>query len=102
MDPETKLAPDTTCVPLVVSGTRWQEEVNFSLQPITSGEPHGVAMGSMTVLIGKKPAARMGSMTAHGGSVVMGYPTVLIGGDVRRGRQPLGSSRYRCGTDTRD
>jgi uncharacterized Zn-binding protein involved in type VI secretion len=34
----------------------------------------------MTVMIGGKPAARMGDMTAHGGSIVMGCPTVLIGG----------------------
>ena len=27
-----------------------------------------------------KPAARMGDMTAHGGSIVLGLPTVLIGG----------------------
>lgn len=27
-----------------------------------------------------KPAARMGDMTAHGGSIVAGFPTVLIGG----------------------
>ncbi len=27
-----------------------------------------------------KPAARMGDITAHGGSIVMGFPTVLIGG----------------------
>lgn len=27
-----------------------------------------------------KPAARMGDPTAHGGVVVMGFPTVLIGG----------------------
>ncbi len=26
------------------------------------------------------PAARMGDMTAHGGSIVVGFPTVLIGG----------------------
>jgi len=26
------------------------------------------------------PAARMGDPTAHGGSIVMGFPTVLIGG----------------------
>lgn len=35
--------------------------------------------GSPTVLIGGMPAARMGDMTAHGGSIVIGYPTVLIG-----------------------
>ena len=34
--------------------------------------------GSFTVLICGQPAARMGDMTAHGGAIVMGYPTVLI------------------------
>jgi len=27
-----------------------------------------------------QPAARMGDMTAHGGAIVLGFPTVLIGG----------------------
>lgn len=27
-----------------------------------------------------RPAARMGDMTAHGGTIVLGCPTVLIGG----------------------
>ncbi len=27
-----------------------------------------------------QPAARMGDMTAHGGTIVVGFPTVLIGG----------------------
>jgi uncharacterized Zn-binding protein involved in type VI secretion len=44
------------------------------------GPPDVIAMGSATVLIGGMPAARMGDMTAHGGSIVMGMPTVLIGG----------------------
>jgi uncharacterized Zn-binding protein involved in type VI secretion len=44
------------------------------------GPPDAIAMGSTTVLIGGKPAARMGDPTAHGGSIVMGCPTVLIGG----------------------
>jgi len=34
----------------------------------------------MTVLIQKKPAARMGDLTVHGGTIVVGAPTVLIGG----------------------
>ena len=34
--------------------------------------------GGLPVLIGGMPAARMGSMTAHGGSVVIGCPTVLV------------------------
>jgi uncharacterized Zn-binding protein involved in type VI secretion len=34
----------------------------------------------MTVLIGGLPAARMGDLTVHGGNIVLGCPTVLIGG----------------------
>ena len=44
------------------------------------GPPDVIAMGSATVLIGGMPAARMGDMTAHGGSIVLGCPTVIIGG----------------------
>ncbi len=36
-------------------------------------------MGSPTVLIGGVPAARLGDMTAHGGVIIVGAPTVLIG-----------------------
>ncbi len=43
------------------------------------GPPDTIAMGSMTVLIGNMPAAQMGSLCAHGGTVVVGFPTVLIG-----------------------
>jgi uncharacterized Zn-binding protein involved in type VI secretion len=39
-----------------------------------------IVKGSMTVMINNLPAARMGDMTAHGGSIVMGCPTVIIGG----------------------
>ncbi len=44
------------------------------------GPPDSVVMGSATVMIGGKPAARMGDSTAHGGTIVAGCPTVLIGG----------------------
>ena len=43
------------------------------------GPPDVIALGSFTVLIGGQPAARLGDMTAHGGAIVLGYPTVLIG-----------------------
>lgn len=43
------------------------------------GPPDVIAKGSAAVLIGGKPAARMGDMTAHGGTIVAGCPTVLIG-----------------------
>jgi uncharacterized Zn-binding protein involved in type VI secretion len=42
------------------------------------GPPDVIALGSFTVLIGSLPAARMGDLTAHGGTIVMGFPTVII------------------------
>ncbi len=44
------------------------------------GPPDSIVKGSGTVMIGGKPAARMGDTTAHGGSIVLGCPTVMIGG----------------------
>ena len=44
------------------------------------GPPDSLIMGSATVMICGKPAIRMGDSTAHGGSVALGFPTVLIGG----------------------
>ena len=46
---------------------------------ICTGPPDSIVGGSATVLIGGKPAARMGDSTAHGGTIIMGEPTVLIG-----------------------
>jgi uncharacterized Zn-binding protein involved in type VI secretion len=43
------------------------------------GPPDVIALGCFTVLIGGMPAACLGDMTAHGGAIVVGYPTVLIG-----------------------
>jgi len=43
------------------------------------GPPDVIALGSMTTLICSMPAARMGDLTAHGGSIVVGHPTTLIG-----------------------
>lgn len=44
------------------------------------GPPDLIVRGSSTVLIGGKPAARIGDTTAHGGTIVSGCPTVVIGG----------------------
>lgn len=44
------------------------------------GPPDSIVLGSMTVLIGGKPAVRLGDTTAHGGKIVLGFPTVIIGG----------------------
>jgi uncharacterized Zn-binding protein involved in type VI secretion len=43
------------------------------------GPPDVIVLGSFTVLVGGMPAARMGDLTAHGGAIVIGLPTVLIG-----------------------
>jgi uncharacterized Zn-binding protein involved in type VI secretion len=43
------------------------------------GPPDVIAMGSFTVLIGSMPAAHMTSLCAHGGTVILGCPTVLVG-----------------------
>lgn len=45
-----------------------------------TGPPDTIVKGSATVLIGGKPAARIGDSCSHGGTVVVGFPTVLIGG----------------------
>ena len=44
------------------------------------GPPDIIVKGSATVLIGNKPSARLGDQTAHGGTIMAGFPTVLIGG----------------------
>ena len=43
------------------------------------GPPDVIVKGSSSVFISGLPAARKGDMTAHGGIIVMGWPTVLIG-----------------------
>jgi uncharacterized Zn-binding protein involved in type VI secretion len=44
-----------------------------------TGPPDTIAAGSAKVMIGGKPAARLGDSTAHGGSIILGCFTVLIG-----------------------
>jgi uncharacterized Zn-binding protein involved in type VI secretion len=44
-----------------------------------TGPADMIRSGAPTVLIGGEPAARMGDQTRHGGVIVMGFATVLIG-----------------------
>ena len=44
------------------------------------GPPDIIVKGSATVLICSLPAARIGDQTAHGGVIVLGLFTVLVGG----------------------
>lgn len=44
------------------------------------GPPDTIIKGSGTVMIGGMPAARLGDSTAHGGTIILGCMTVIIGG----------------------
>jgi len=54
-------------------------------QCVCVGPPDVIVKGSMTVLVGSLPAARLVDMTAHGGVIVVGAPTVLIGDSANSG-----------------
>src|SRR3990172_857316 len=66
------------CCPTVLIGSLPAARVTDMATCV--GPPDVIVKGSMTVLIGGLPAARIVDMTAHGGVIVMGMPTVLVGG----------------------
>jgi uncharacterized Zn-binding protein involved in type VI secretion len=66
------------CVPTVLIGGLPAAVIGDLL--VCVGPPDSIVMGSTSVLIGGRPAARQGDITAHGGVIVMGFPTVQIGG----------------------
>ena len=43
------------------------------------GPPDVIVLGSMGVMIGGMPAARLGDITAHGGVIILGSFTCIIG-----------------------
>jgi uncharacterized Zn-binding protein involved in type VI secretion len=63
--------------PTVLTGKLPQARVGD--MAVCVGPPDVIAMGSSGVFVNKIPAARMGDQTAHGGTIVLGLPTVLIG-----------------------
>lgn len=66
------------CCPTVFVGGLPQARVTD--MAVCVGPPDVIVMGSTTVMVGGLPAARMGDLTAHGGSIILGCPTVVIGG----------------------
>ncbi|MEP7077220.1 MAG: PAAR domain-containing protein [Acidobacteriota bacterium] len=44
------------------------------------GPPDSIAMGSTSVMTGSMLQARIGDPTVHGGSLVVGFPQVMVGG----------------------
>lgn len=65
------------CAVTVLTGGIPQARVGDMLTCV--GPPDVIALGSFTVLVCGQPAARLSDMTAHGGAIVIGLPTVLIG-----------------------
>jgi len=66
------------CMPTVLIGGMPAARVGDPA--FCTGPPDVIVQGSPTVLIGGQMAARLGDMTAHTGRIVVGDPTVLIGG----------------------
>ncbi len=54
-------------------------QARVSDQCICMGPPDIITKGSATVMVNGRPAARLGDQTAHGGIIVVGLPTVMIG-----------------------
>ena len=69
--------PIVVGMPTVLIGNMPAARVGDTLTCV--GPPDVIAMGSPTVLIGNQPAARIGDPTVHGGVIVVGFPTVMIG-----------------------
>ncbi|PST92611.1 hypothetical protein C9I91_05410 [Photobacterium jeanii] len=65
------------------------------------GPPDSIASGSSGVFINGKPAARMGDSTSHGGKVVVGNGTVLIG-EKSSGPAGGGSTKNSGGTNNNE
>ena len=65
------------CAPTVLTCGIPQARIGDMLT--CAGGPDVIALASMTVLACGQPAARLGDMTVHGGVIVLGAPTVLIG-----------------------
>ncbi|HEY4155313.1 MAG TPA: PAAR domain-containing protein [Puia sp.] len=66
------------CVPTVLIGNLPAAVIGDLC--VCVGPPDSIVVGSSTVIIGGRPAARQGDLTAHGGVIVGGFPTVIIGG----------------------
>lgn len=65
------------CAVTVITAGMPQARVGDMLTCV--GPPDVVAKGSASVFVNSMPAARLGDMTVHGGSIVLGAVTVIIG-----------------------
>ncbi len=83
------------CAPPVLVGGPPQARVSDMATCV--GPPDVIAQGAATVLVQGLPAARQGDTTVHGGVIVMGMPTVLIGGPTFTARPVQRVFRLRWG-----
>ena len=83
------------CAPTVLVGGQPQARVSDMATCV--GPPDVIAMGAATVLVQGLPAARISDNTAHGGALVVGWPTVLIGGPTFTARPVKMSFHLRFG-----
>jgi uncharacterized Zn-binding protein involved in type VI secretion len=65
------------CWPTVLIGDMPAARMTDML--VCVGPPDMIIMGSPTVLTGGMPQARMLDPTVHGGVIILGWPTVLVG-----------------------
>ena len=65
------------CAPTVLIGMLPAARIGD--MAICVGPPDVIALASFTVITMSSPQARIGDITAHGGVIVTGEPTVLVG-----------------------
>ena len=70
--------PVVSGAPTVLIGKMPAARVGDTL--VCCGPPDSIVKGSATVMIAGMPAARLGDQTAHGGAIMLGDFTVMIGG----------------------
>jgi uncharacterized Zn-binding protein involved in type VI secretion len=66
----------TTCNTVLVQDRPAARMLDIALCPLA---PAPIVLGAPTVLVGNLPFARQGDVTAHGGQIIQGSPTVLVG-----------------------
>ncbi len=65
-----------TAATVLVSGP---PAVNINDMSVCVGPPDKVSLASFTVFAKGKPMARMGDLCGHGGAIVLGMPTIIVG-----------------------
>ena len=66
------------CAITVITGM--MPQARLTDMAICVGPPSMIIKGSMTVMVMNLPAARIADNTMHGGMIITGFPTVIIGG----------------------